>query len=457
MARILTRDKSYYTSLIALAVPVALQNLITFLVSFADNLMVNTLGDTAVSGVYIGGQMQTFLQMFTGGVGGAITIIAAQYWGKRDAKQIRHLVAVGMQISFIVGVVFSVLCIVFARPISSFFTEDVAVVQASVEYMQIVALSYLLFSLSQALISAMRAVETVNIGTVVSLVSLLVNVVLNYLFIFGKFGLPAMGIRGAAVATVAARAAELIVIAAYMAFKDEKLRMKWKDMFQYDKNIARDFVKYGTPLVAGNVVWSINMMMNSRILGGYGAAVITAASVANTMNSMAYIMMQGMSSAIGVITGKTVGAGKFELMKEYARTTQVIFLGFGIIMGGVIALINSSFVALYGGISEEAAYQSRMFIRVLSVTFVGTSYQAASLFGLVKSGGDITFVFKNDTIFVFCVVLPSALIAAHLGAAPWIVFACLKCDQILKCIVAFFKIRRYDWMKNLTREAQTES
>lgn len=454
MARILTRDKSYYTSLIALAVPVALQNLITFLVSFADNLMVNTLGDTAVSGVYIGSQMQTFLQMFTGGVGGAITIIAAQYWGKRDTKRIRNLVAIGVQSSFVFGLLFSVLCIGFARPISRFFTADLAVVESSVQYMQIVALSYLLFSLSQALISAMRAVETVRIGTTVSLISLIVNITLNYLLIFGKCGLPAMGVRGAAIATVAARAVELFVVAAYVACKDEKLQMKFRDLLQYDRGLAKDFIKYGTPLVAGNVVWSVNMMMNSRILGGYGAAVITAASVANTMNSMAYIMMNGMSSAVGVITGKTVGAGKFELMKEYARTTQIIFLGFGLIMGGVIALINAPFVALYGGISAEAAQQARLFIRVLSITFIGTSYQAASLFGLVKSGGDISFVFKNDTIFVFCVVLPSALIAAHFNAAPWIVFACLKCDQVLKCIVAFFKIRRYDWMKKLTREAE---
>ncbi len=451
MARIITRDKSYYSDLLSLAIPVALQNLITFLVGFADSLMVNTLGDIAVSAVNTGNQPQTFLQMFTGGVGGAITIIAAQYWGKQDTKQIKNLVAIGTQISAIVGVIFSALCIVFAKPISQFFIQDAAVVEASVQYMQIVALSYVLFSLSQALISAMRAVETVNIGATVSLISLFVNVGLNYVLIFGKLGLPAMGVRGAAIATVAARGAELAVIALYMAIKDKKLQMKIRDFFASDKALVRDFIKYGTPLVAGNVVWSVNMMMNNRILGGYGAAVVTAASVANNMNSMAYIMMNGMSSAIGVITGKTVGAGKYELMKEYARTTQVIFLGFGIVMGGVIALFNSTFVGFYGGISAEAAYQANLFIKVLSVTFIGTSYQAASLFGLVKSGGDISFVFKNDTIFVFGVVLPSALIAAHFNAAPWIVFACLKCDQVLKCIVAFFKIRRYDWMKKLTR------
>ena len=193
-------------------------------------------------------------------------------------------------------------------------------------------------------------------------------------------------------------------------------------------------------------------MMNSRILGQYGAAVITAASVANNMNAMAYIFISGMASAVGVITGKTVGAGRTELMKEYARTTAAIFLCLGVLMGLLLTALNRPFVSLYGGISPEAAAQSRLFIRVLSVTLIGTCYQMPCLFGLVKSGGDISFVFKNDTIFVFGVVLPSALIAAHLGAPAWVTFACLKCDQVLKCVVAFFKIRRWDWMKKLTRE-----
>ncbi len=452
MQRVITRDRDYYSSLLRLAIPVALQNLITFLVTFADNLMVNTLGDVAVSGVYIGSQMMTFLMMFTSGIDGAIVIIASQYWGKRDTGSIKSLTGIGLRISCLTGLLFAILCMSFPGQISRFFTKDASVIASSTEYLRTVAFSYVLFCVTQVLISSMRSVETVRIGMVVSIVSLVVNVSLNYCFIFGKFGFPALGVRGAALATVISRAAEMATMLIYVFRIDEKLKLKPFDLGIWNKAFAKDFIRYGTPLVAGNIVWSVNLMMNSRIMGGFGAAVITAVSVANTMNSMAYIFMNGMSSAIGVITGKTVGAGKVELMKEYARTTQVIFLSFGLLMGGVIALINAPFVSLYGGISAEAAAQSRLFIKVLSITFIGTSYQAACLFGLVKSGGDISFVFINDTIFVFLVVLPSALIAAHIGAAPWIVFACLKCDQILKCIVAFFKIRRYDWMKKLTHD-----
>ena len=161
--------------------------------------------------------------------------------------------------------------------------------------------------------------------------------------------------------------------------------------------------------------------------------------------------MNGMSSAVSVITGKTVGEGKVAQMKEYARTVQLLFLGLGLLTGGMIALLRAPFISLYAGITPQARLYSMQFILVLSVTMIGTCYQAACLAGLVKAGGDVGFVFKNDAIFVFLVVLPSAFIAARLGAAPWVVFALLKSDQILKCFVAVVKINRFDWIRNLTR------
>lgn len=194
------------------------------------------------------------------------------------------------------------------------------------------------------------------------------------------------------------------------------------------------------------------MMASSAILGRFPASVTTAVSVANTMNALAFVTINGMSAAVGIITGKTVGAGRTELMKEYARTVQIMFLVVGFLTGGTVFLLRYPFVGLYAGISAEAVTRSIEFITVLSVTMIGTCYQAACLAGLVRAGGDVGFVFKNDTIFVFLVVLPSAMLAAWLGAPPWVVWACLKSDQILKCFVAVFKINSFNWMKNLTRD-----
>lgn len=449
--RYITRDKNYYQSLVRLAIPVSLQGLITFLVNFADNLMVNSLGDAAVSGVYMGNQIHTLIQMFTSGIGGAIVILSAQYWGKQDTERIQSLVAIGLRISVTVGLCFTAVCLLVPEPIIRFFTEDPAVIAEGVTYLRIVCFSYAFFCVTQALISAMRSVEVARIGMWVSLISLFVNIGLNYVLIFGKLGFPAMGVKGAALATVLSRVAETCVILYYVCIRDKKLQFKLPCIALKDKLLTKDFFKYGLPLVAGEIVWSVNMMMNSRILGGYGAAVITAASVVNTLNSLAYITISGLASAVGIITGKTIGAGKTELMKEYAYTTQILFLGVGLFSGTLVYLVSGPFIGLYGGISAEAARQSMLFARVLCVTIMGTSYQMPCLFGLVKSGGDISFVFRNDTIFVFCVVLPSAMIASYLGAPAWVTFACLKCDQILKCLVAVVKINRFNWMKNLTQ------
>ena len=451
--RLITRDRSFYRSLVALAVPVALQNLITFAVSFADNLMVGSLGDAAVSGVYMGSQIQTLLQMISGGIEGAILVLASQYWGKKDIRSIKRIIAIGLQFSLMFGILLTTVCLVFPSQILSLFTADAAVIADGIVYLRIVCLSYVFFCVTQALISSMRSVEVARIGMGVSAISLVFNILLNYLLIFGHFGFPALGIAGAAIATLISRIVETLVMVLYVAKADKKLSLRFSDLLVVDKLLQKDFIRYGLPIIGGNLVWSVNMMVNSMILGRYSASVITAASVANTMNSLAYVTMNGLSAAVGIITGKTVGAGQTEKMKEYAYTVQILFFSLGLVTGGIVALLKNPFISIYTGITSEAALYSRQFITVLSVTIIGTCYQAAGLFGLVKSGGDISFVFKNDTIFVFLVVLPSAIIASYLGAAPWVVFACLKCDQILKCFVAVVKINRFDWMKNLTRTA----
>ena len=450
--RVFTRDRSFYRTLIALAIPISLQNLITFAVGFADNLMIGRLGDNAISGVYVGGQVQTVVQMFIGGVEGAILILAAQYWGKKDTESIRRVVSIGVKLAAAVGAVFSLVTVLFPGLIIGLFTKEAGVIAEGTVYLQIVGFTYLFFSVSQVMIASMRSVETAKIGLYISIMALIVNVGLNYILIFGKLGFPAMGVKGAAIATLISRVLEMSVSVGYVFFVDKKLRLSVRDFLSTDRQLLRDFIKYGLPIIGGQVVWSVNMLANTKIMGVYSAGVMAAVSITGMLHNLIYVWMNGLSSAVGVITGKTVGAGKYELMKEYARTVQMIFLLVGVLSGGLVLLFRDGFVSLYD-VTPEALSFSKQFINVTSVTIIGTCYQAACLFGLVKSGGDISFVFKNDTIFVFLVVLPSAIICQWLGAPAWVVFAALKCAQILKCLVAVVKINRFNWMKNLTRES----
>lgn len=448
---VFTKDRSFYRSLVTLAVPISLQNLVTFAVNFADNVMIGSLGDDAISGVYIGGQLQSVLQMFVGGIEGAILILAAQYWGKKDTQSIRKVVSIGIKFALAVGLLSSLVAVLFPQWVIRAFTTEPGVIQEGAAYVQIVGFTYLFFSVSQVMIAAMRSVETARIGLYISCMALVINVCLNYVFIFGHFGFPAMGVRGAALATLVSRILEMCVGIGYVFFVDKKLRFGLKDLLHTDRQLLRDFIRYGLPVIGGQVVWAINSLANTKILGYYSAGVIAAASITGMLHNLVYVWMNGMSSAVGIITGKTVGAGQYEKMKEYSKTVQMIFLFVGLISGAAVFLARDGFISLYNASPEAQAY-SRQFINVISVTIIGTCYQAACLFGLVKSGGDISFVFKNDTIFVFLVVIPSSLLAMWLGAPPWVVFACLKCDQILKCFVAIVKINRYNWMKNLTRD-----
>ena len=456
----ITKDIEFYTTLIRLAIPIVLQNMITFMVGFADNLMIGRLGDIAVSGVYMGNQFQTVLQMFTTGVEAAVLILAAQYWGIKDKDSIKKIAALGLRYSVLFGLFLNLIVVLFPHFLIGLLTDDEAVIECAVSYVMITAFSYGFFAASQMMISTLRSVENTRLGFYVSLAALVINVGLNYLFIFGlNIGgtqlIPAMGVRGAAVATLIARIAEMLIIYIYALRFEKVLKLKFRELFKANPSLQRDLIRYGTPVLLGQLVWAVNMLAYSGIMGHLSAAAVTASSIVGQFENLLRVGTFGLSAALGIITSKTVGAGEFEKMKEYARTSEFIFLGVGLFSSLLIRLLMNPFISLYD-VSAEAVLNAQAFFNVLTFTYIGTSWQATCLSGLVKSGGDTSFVFKNDTIFVFLVMIPGGLIASALGAPAWVVFLVLKCDQILKCIVAFFKINSFNWMKKLTREEATE-
>lgn len=446
-----TRDKSFYRTIIALAIPMVLQNLVTYSVGLADNLMIGSLGDSAISGVYMGNQVQTVLQVLSAGIEGGILLISAQYWGKKDVDSIQKIASIGIWFSLALGLMFSTVTTLAPRQVISIFTDVEPVIDSGVEYLSMLCYSYVFFALTQAMIVSMRSVESARIGLFVSSASLVIDVALNYILIFGKLGFDAMGVKGAALATLIARICETIIAFTYVRFIDKKLRFRIKMLKHIDLGLLKDFLKYGTPLILGQLVWGTNLFSNSVILGHLGESVTTAVSIANTLNNLMYVAVNGLAGAVGIVIGKKVGAGQIDRIREYSNTVQICFLCLGFITSAFFFLTCNAFIGLYD-ITPESAEYARQFIHVLCITAIGTCYQCPCLFGLVKSGGDVSFVFKNDTIAVFCVVIPSAIITSKLGCPAWIVFFCLKSDQIFKCIVAFFKIRRYNWMKNLTKQ-----
>jgi len=460
---IMVREKSFYKRLGILALPIVLQNAISFAVNFADNVMVAQLGDLAVSGVGAGNQVQNFLQMAVMGLGTVIVILGSQYWASQDIGSIKTIVSIALKASVAIGIIFLCLGLFLPGSILGLITDKPDIVDAGVQYLRIVALSYVFFCMTQTLSAGLRCVESVNIGMYLSILALVVNVGLNWVLIFGKLGFPALGVVGAAIATTIARVVEFLFLVGYIILRDRKLRFGLKDIFRHDKNLFKDFIRYGVPVLMGDVLWGLNMFVQSAILGRMVAEAFAASNVVTPIFSFFSIVVYGTANASGIIIGKTVGEGDFVRLKQYTKTLQVIFLMIGIVSGLMLFVCRAPVLTLYTGmtpgqgISEEARRYAMQFLAVLSVTLVGTAYQMSVLTGIVRAGGSTHFVLINDLIWVWIVVIPSALIASYVfNAPPWVVFLCLKSDQILKCIVAVIKVNRFNWYKQLTRPAEAK-
>jgi len=446
------QKKGLYKWVFMLALPIVLQNVISFSVGLADNLMVGSLGELALSGVYVANQLQNMLQMLVMGLSAALTILTTQYWGKRDIERIKNIIGIALKFSIGAGFLLLIATLFFPSQILRFFSDDFDVIAEGLKYLRIIRFTYIFFCITQVLIASMRSVEKVKIGMNLSIVTFFVNVFLNWVFIFGNLGAPALGVQGAAIATLISRILETVIMVCYIRFVDSNLKIKFKELVKSDFSLVKDFFKFGLPVILGDIFWGINLTVQGAIIGRLGSTALATVSISNTVFSIVSVAAYGTAGATSVIIGKTVGAGEYEKVKYYAKKLQILFIFIGIFSGALLFIIKDYILLLYN-ISEDTVIMAKQFLTVLSVTIIGTSYQMSSLTGIVRAGGSVYFVLINDLIFVWLIVIPSALIAAFVfHAPPVVVFACLKCDQILKCGVAVVKVNRFKWMKNLTRE-----
>jgi putative MATE family efflux protein len=448
-------DQAFYKRLFILAVPIALQNIITYAIGLTDNIMVGSLGELAISGVYLCNQIQVILQMLVSGIGAALIVLAAQYWGKKDKESVKSIIGIALKIAVACSLVFFILVYFFTNQFLSLFTNDTGVIREAGKYARVICFTYLLFCVSSVLNAALRCIGSVKVGLYLSLVSFFLNVTLNWVFIFGNLGAPAMGIKGAAVATLISRIVEFCCFIVYIRFKDKKLSLHFVDILDTNFVLVKDFFRYGFPIILGDVLWGINLAVQGGIVGRLGADSIAAVSIANTIFSVISVGVYGIASASAVIMGSAAGEGDISKIKKYSRKLQAVFLAGGLITGAVLFVIKDYVLLLYH-VSGETIDIARTLMTVLAVTVVGTAYQMSTLTGIVRAGGATHFVLINDIIFVWLIVIPLSLVMAFvIGAPTWVVFLCLKCDQILKCGVAVVKVNRYDWIKKLTKEFST--
>lgn len=445
------KDKYFYKTFFSLFSVVALQNIIVFSVNLADSIMLGTYSEIAMSGVSLANQIQFLLHMFVNGAANGLVVIASQYWGKKHLEPIKKVFSAAFLMGVAMSAVLMAAVLISPEGILGILSDETEIVLMGAEYIKIMAFSYVIFAVTQILIALMRSVEAVRIGFYTSVLALIFNVSLNYCLIFGRLGFPEMGVQGAAVATLVSRVAELAATLIYVFLIDKRLSLKIRDILSLEKAYFKDYIKAGLPLIGSGGSWGVAMTVQTAIIGRLGAACIGANAVTAPVFQVVSVLYTSSSNASSVLIGKTVGENDIPRVKKYAKKLQILYIVIGLVSCALLLLLRDAIISVYD-VTPETAALAATFINILAVTVIGSSYEAPALCGIVSGGGDTKFVFKNDIIFMWCMVLPLSFLSAFVFNWPVpVTFFILKSDQLTKCLVAVVKVNRYKWIRTLTR------
>lgn len=445
------RDKNFYKTFLRLCFALMLEQAVILSVNLADNLMLGTYSEAALSGVAAVNQIQFAFQQIVYAIGNSVIILGSQYWGQKRMGEIRAISAIGVRLEIMLALVLFAAVSLFPERALRLFTDQPMFVEQGVAYLKIIRFSYIFFALTAVLLSTMRVVESVKIALRVSIVSLLINVCINYLLIGGNFGAPELGVRGAAIGTLTARVVEFCIVAGFV-LRDKKLGMRLKDLFARNALLAKDYIRVATPTLAAAALWGVAIAMQTVILGHMDDSAIAAQSISNTMFLLLKVTAVGASSAASVIIGKTVGEGDMNKVRQYVRTLQLLFVGVGVLLASLMLIIRIPLLSVYAPkITPETYRLANAYILIQSAVLFFMSYQMPVNTGIIRGGGDTKFILIIDTISVFTFIPLAALGGLVLGWPPIAVILCMNIDQLLKCIPAFIRCNRYKWVRKLTR------
>ena len=450
-----TRDRQFYRSFIRLAVTLMMEQAVILSVNLADNLMLGAYSEPALSGVAAVNQIQFVLQQIVYGVNNGMIVLGSQYWGQSRAGEVRKLSAIGARIAVILTFALFLAVSLFPLGALHLFTSDHQIAEQGVQYLNIIRFSYVFFGLTTIMLGTMRIAETVRIALRVSVVSLIINVSINYLLIAGHLGFPELGVRGAAIGTLAARVVECVIVAVFLFTREDRLRMKPRDYLHIDKQMLGDYLRVSAPVIAAAVLWGVSNAVQTVILGHMDKSAIAAQSISNTLFMLLKVTSVGACSAASILIGQTVGAGDMVRLREYTRTLQLIFVCIGTVLAALFAAIAFPLLRVYN-ISDETRQMAKAFILIQTLTMFTMSYQMPVNSGIIRGGGDTRFMLILDLISMLGIMLPLALLGGFVwGWSPVAVTFILNSDQVFKCIPAFIRVNSYKWVRKLTRPEAT--
>lgn len=444
-------DKNFYRNVAVLVIPMALQNLINVGVTSTDVIMLGKVGEKVLSGASLGNQVYFILSLILFGLTSGASVLNAQYWGKGDVHTIEKVLGIALKISVTIGLGFTLITFFAPEMLMHIFTNDGEVVVEGIKYLRIVCFSYVLSSISMVYLNTMRSVERVQIATVVYLSSLLINIVVNAVLIFGLFGAPKLGVVGAAVGTVVARFVEVLIVIFYDRKINDVFRFKISYLFEKDKLLLKDFIKFSMPVVVNELFWGAGISAVSAILGHLGSAAVAANSVVQVVRQLAMVVAFGVASATAIMIGKAIGEGKEDVAKDYGSRFVKLSIITGLCGAAVVAVagpIAKAFLTL----TPEAKDNLTFMMWIMCYYAIAQSFNTTMIVGVFRAGGDTKFGLFLDLFFMWGIALLGGFLAAFVFELDvfW-VYVILLSDEVLKVPASALRYKSRKWLKNVTR------
>lgn len=448
----LKKDREFFKNLLILAIPIILQNLIGASLNLLDNLMIGSLGENAIASTGIANQYYMLYYNSTNGIVMGAGIFMAQYWGKKDVKSIYKFMGISLLFSLFTAFLFVIGGVFFSENIMGIFTKEKIVSDLGKNYLAAVAPSYIFTSISLTYAMALRSAGYTKIPMYASLIGLIFNGVLNYIFIFGKLGIPALGVTGAALGTTVARFMEMSFILHTIYVRDKNIIAgKLSEMFVFTKDLITKFIKTATPVVFNDVMWIGGITVYFIAYSKLGTNATATMQISNTINNAFNIFAIGIAIASSIVIGNKIGAGEEKEAKEVAIKINIFGIALGVLVG-VVFFIASPFIPLMFKITPETKANVITVLRIMSILVPVRFFGIVQIIGVLRGGGDVVYAILVELIAVWGIGVPLSFIGAvYLNYPITIVYALTCLEEPFKMISTIPRLLSGKWIRNLVK------
>ena len=445
------KERQAYAYIISLTLPIVIQNLFNAAVSSADVLMLNSVGQNAISAVSLATQYSNILQNIFMGLGSGVTILSSQYWGKHDLKIIEKVQGIGLRFVFITSLIFALSSLLIPELMMTLYTNDADLIQTGTSYLRVVGISHLFWGISEIYFYTLRSIERVKICTWINVFTLLLNIGLNALFIYGLLGIPKLGVVGVALATTLSRIIQFVICLVISHFS-KNIKLCFRAIFENNKMLMRDFIHLCLPALLNTLLWSIAFSMYTAIMGHLSSDVVAANSVVSVVRNFGAVFCYAVAGSSGIYIGKSIGAGKMEEAKANSKRAMILMVITGL-MGGLIIFMVAPLVLQVATLSDTAMRYLKIMLYINCIYIMGSAVNATMITGIFRAGGDSKFGMICDFIDMWLYAVPLGFLAAFvLKLPPMIVYVLLCTDEFVKWPWVFGHYKSGKWLNNITRD-----